>query len=59
MSKREITSVIDITTVGRQEAYQMYIKGTINREEMYDYLHERMMWLLDTSESEKNDSLLD
>jgi hypothetical protein len=56
--KRDITTIIDITKIDRNEAYQMYIKGTINREEMYDYLHERMMWLLDTSESEKNDSLL-
>ena len=41
----DITDVIDITKVDRQEAYAMYIRGEITREQMYDYLHERIMYL--------------
>ena len=40
-----IKDIIDITKVDRQEAYSMYVRGDITREEMYDYLHERIMWL--------------
>jgi len=53
MTKRDITTIIDIAKVGRNEAYQLYIHGVISREEMYDYLHERMMWLLQESENER------
>lgn len=57
--KRKIKELIDITKVERNEAYRMYIEGIINREEMYDYLHERIMWLLDSDENERDNSQLD
>ena len=40
-----IKDIIDITKVDRQEAYAMYVRGDITRDEMYDYLDERIMWL--------------
>ena len=51
MSKN-IKDIIDITKVDRQEAYRMYVNGDIDRDQLYDYLHERTMWLL--NESYKN-----
>jgi hypothetical protein len=36
---------IDITVTDRQEAYLMYVQGDITRDQLYDYLHERIMWL--------------
>jgi hypothetical protein len=53
--KRNIKELLDITKIPRQEAYSMYIRGIINRDEMYDYLHERMMWLLDEDKKNNED----
>ena len=44
---------IDITVTDRQEAYQMYVQGDITRDQLYDYLHERIMWLNGFSKNEK------
>ena len=48
-SKKCIKELIDITKITRNEAYMMYIKGKLTREQMYDYLHERVMWLIENS----------
>ena len=47
--KKEILELVDITKITRNEAYMMYIKGKLTREQMYDYLHERVMWLIENS----------
>jgi len=44
-----IKELVDITKVTRNEAYMMYIKGKLTREQMYDYLHERTMWLIENT----------
>ena len=44
-----IKELVDITKVTRNEAYKMYIEGRLTREQMYDYLHERTMWLIEDS----------
>jgi hypothetical protein len=36
---------IDVTIIDRQEAYLMYVRGEITRNQLYDYLHDRIMWL--------------
>tara|TARA_R100000315_G_C5101121_1_gene57958 strand:- start:82 stop:261 length:180 start_codon:yes stop_codon:yes gene_type:complete len=50
-----IKELVDITKVTRNEAYMMYIKGKLTREQMYDYLHERTMWLIENTLNEKNE----
>ena len=52
-SEKTLKDLVDITKVTRNEAYMMYIKGKLTREQMYDYLHERTMWL--NEESLKNE----
>ena len=47
--KKEILELVDITKVTRNEAYKMYVEGKLTREQMYDYLHERVMWLIEDS----------
>ena len=47
--KKEILELVDITKVTRNEAYKMYVEGKLTREQMYDYLHERVMWLIENS----------
>ena len=54
-SKKCIKELIDITKITRNEAYMMYIKGKLTREQMYDYLHERVMWLIEDSLNKNND----
>ena len=44
-----IKELVDITKVTRNEAYMMYVKGKLTREQMYDYLHERTMWLIENT----------
>ncbi len=46
---KDIKELVDITKVTRNEAYKMYIEGRLTREQMYDYLHERTMWLIEDS----------
>ena len=52
-SEKTLKDLVDITKVTRNEAYMMYVKGKLTREQMYDYLHERTMWL--NEESLKNE----
>ena len=54
--KQCIKELVDITKVTRNEAYMMYIKGKLTREQMYDYLHERTMWLIENTLNEKNEN---
>ena len=54
-SKKCIKELIDITKITRNEAYMMYIKGKLTREQMYDYLHERVMWLIEDSLNKNDD----
>tara|TARA_R100000152_G_C6699969_1_gene129696 strand:- start:156 stop:335 length:180 start_codon:yes stop_codon:yes gene_type:complete len=51
-----IKELVDITKVTRNEAYMMYVKGKLTREQMYDYLHERTMWLIENTLNEKNEN---
>lgn len=46
---KDIKELVDITKVARNEAYRMYIEGKLTRNQMYDYLHERTMWLIEDS----------
>tara|TARA_R110002020_G_scaffold102050_1_gene239858 strand:- start:1017 stop:1196 length:180 start_codon:yes stop_codon:yes gene_type:complete len=46
---QSLKDLVDITKVTRNEAYMMYIEGKLTREQMYDYLHERTMWLIEES----------
>ena len=46
---KTLKDLVDITKVTRNEAYMMYIEGKLTREQMYDYLHERTMWLIEES----------
>tara|TARA_B100000287_G_scaffold272667_1_gene256823 strand:+ start:853 stop:1032 length:180 start_codon:yes stop_codon:yes gene_type:complete len=46
---KDIKELVDITRVTRNEAYRMYIEGKLTRNQMYDYLHERTMWLIEDS----------
>ena len=46
---QSLKDLVDITKVTRNEAYMMYVKGKLTREQMYDYLHERTMWLIEES----------
>ena len=46
---KDIKELVDITKVTRNEAYRMYIEGKLTRNQMYDYLHERTMWLIEDS----------
>ena len=50
-----IKELVDITKVTRNEAYMMYVKGKLTREQMYDYLHERTMWLIENTLNGKNE----
>ena len=52
---KDIKELVDITKVTRNEAYRMYIEGKLTRNQMYDYLHERTMWLIEDSLN-KNDN---
>ena len=52
---KKITELIDITKVTRNEAYKMYVEGKLTRDQMYDYLHERVMWLIEDSLNKNND----
>ena len=59
--KKELKELVDYTKVTRNEAYRMFIDGKLTREQMYDYLHERTMWLMEDSlnkeyENEKKNS---
>ncbi len=36
---------LDPTKIDRQEAYQLYVVGDIDRNELYEYLHQRSMFL--------------
>ena len=51
-----IKELVDITKVTRNEAYMMYVKGKLTREQMYDYLHERTMWLIENTLNEKSEN---
>ena len=53
--KKEILELVDITKVTRNEAYMMYVEGKLTRDQMYDYLHERVMWLIEDSLNKNND----
>ena len=53
---KDIKELVDITKVTRNEAYRMYIEGKLTREQMYDYLHERTMWLIEDSINEKDEN---
>ena len=52
--KKEILELVDITKVTRNEAYMMYVEGKLTRDQMYDYLHERVMWLIEDSLNKNN-----
>ena len=52
---KEIKELVDITKVTRNEAYKMYVEGKLTRNQMYDYLHERVMWLIEDSLNKNND----
>ena len=52
---KDIKELVDITKVTRNEAYKMYVEGKLTRNQMYDYLHERVMWLIEDSLN-KNDN---
>ena len=52
---KDIKELVDITRVTRNEAYRMYVEGKLTRNQMYDYLHERTMWLIEDSLN-KNDN---
>ena len=51
----KITELVDITKVTRNEAYMMYVEGKLTRDQMYDYLHERVMWLIEDSLNKNDD----
>tara|TARA_Y100000401_G_scaffold37632_1_gene28266 strand:+ start:794 stop:973 length:180 start_codon:yes stop_codon:yes gene_type:complete len=51
---KDIKELVDITKVTRNEAYKMYVEGKLTRNQMYDYLHERVMWLIEDSLNENN-----
>ena len=51
---QSLKDLVDITKVTRNEAYMMYIEGKLTREQMYDYLHERVMWLIEDSLNKNN-----
>ena len=51
---KEIKELVDITKVTRNEAYKMYVEGKLTRNQMYDYLHERVMWLIEDSLNKNN-----
>ena len=53
--KKEILELVDITKVTRNEAYMMYVEGKLTRDQMYDYLHERVMWLIEDSLNKNDD----
>ncbi len=36
---------LDPTLIDRQEAYNLYIIGDMDRDELYEYLHQRIMYL--------------
>lgn len=52
---KDIKELVDITKVTRNEAYKMYVEGKLTRNQMYDYLHERVMWLIEDSLNKNND----
>ena len=52
---KDIKDLVDITKVTRNEAYKMYVEGKLTRNQMYDYLHERVMWLIEDSLNKNND----
>ena len=52
---QSLKDLVDITKVTRNEAYMMYIEGKLTREQMYDYLHERTMWLIEKSLKNKDE----
>ena len=52
---KDIKELVDITKVTRNEAYMMYVEGKLTRDQMYDYLHERVMWLIEDSLNKNND----
>ena len=52
---QSLKDLVDITKVTRNEAYMMYIEGKLTREQMYDYLHERTMWLIEESLKNKDE----
>tara|TARA_R100001230_G_C5520897_1_gene58181 strand:- start:385 stop:564 length:180 start_codon:yes stop_codon:yes gene_type:complete len=51
---KDIKELVDITKVTRNEAYKMYVEGKLTRNQMYDYLHERVMWLIEDSLNKNN-----
>ena len=51
---KEIKELVDITKVTRNEAYKMYVEGKLTRNQMYDYLHERVMWVIEDSLNKNN-----
>ena len=52
---KDIKELVDITKFTRNEAYKMYVEGKLTRNQMYDYLHERVMWLIEDSLNKNND----
>ena len=52
---KDIKELVDITKVTRNEAYKMYVEGKLTRNQMYDYLHEHVMWLIEDSLNKNND----
>ena len=52
---KKITELVDITKVTRNEAYMMYVEGKLTRDQMYDYLHERVMCLIEDSLNKNDD----
>ena len=52
---KDIKELVDITKVTRNEAYMMYVEGKLTRDQMYDYLHERVMWLIEYSLNKNDD----
>ena len=52
---KDIKELVDITKVTRNEAYKMYVEGKLTRNQMYDYLHERVMWLIEDSLNKNDD----
>ena len=48
-----IKELVDITKVTRNEAYMMYVRGELTRNQLYDFITERTFWLLDQSMPEK------
>ena len=49
----DIKDIVDITKVDRQQAYMMYVRGELTRNQLYDFITERTFWLHEQSMPKK------